>query len=61
VLRPGETITLVAFERLLVTVDDAGLAEVSLAGKDVTEGVAGTPHTYRFTAGDDGGDGSSNG
>jgi cytoskeleton protein RodZ len=61
VLRPGETITLVAFERLLVTVDDAGLAEVSLAGKDVTEGVAGTSHTYRFTAGDDGGDGSSNG
>lgn len=60
-LRPGETITLVAVERLVVTVDDAGMAEVSVSGKNVTEGVAGSPHTYRFTAGDDGGDGSSNG
>ena len=59
VLRPGETITLMAVERLVVSVDDAGLAEVSVAGKDATEGVAGLPHTYRFTAGD-GGDTSSN-
>ena len=61
VLRPGETITLVALERLLISVDDAGLVEVSLNGKDATEGVPGSPHTYRFTAGDDGGDTSSNG
>jgi cytoskeleton protein RodZ len=59
VLRPGETITLMAVERLVVSVDDAGLVEVSVAGKDATEGVAGFPHTYRFTAGD-GGDTSSN-
>jgi cytoskeletal protein RodZ len=59
VLRPGETITLMAVERLVVSVDDAGLAEVSVAGRDATEGVAGLPHTYRFTAGD-GGDTSSN-
>jgi cytoskeleton protein RodZ len=61
VLRPGETITLVAVERLVLSVDDAGLVEVSLNGKDATEGIAGMPHTYRFTAGDDGGDASSNG
>jgi hypothetical protein len=62
VLRPGETITLVALERLLISVEDAGLVEVSLNGKDVTEGFPGSPHTYRFTAGDDdGGDTSSNG
>jgi cytoskeleton protein RodZ len=54
-LRPGETITLVALERLVVTVEDAGLAEVSLNGTDATEGVSGSPHTYRFTLGDDGG------
>jgi len=61
VLRPGETITLVALERLLISVEDAGLVEVSLNGKDATEGFPGSPHTYRFTAGDDGGDTSSNG
>jgi hypothetical protein len=61
VLRPGETITLVALERLLISVEDAGFVEVSLNGKDVTEGFPGSPHTYRFTAGDDGGDTSSNG
>jgi cytoskeletal protein RodZ len=61
VLRPGETITLVALERLLISVEDADLVEVSLNGKDVTEGFPGSPHTYRFTAGDDGGDTSSNG
>jgi hypothetical protein len=60
VLRPGETITLVAVERLVLSVDDAGLVEVSLNGRDVTAGVTGAPHTYRFTAGDDGGDPSSN-
>jgi hypothetical protein len=61
VLRPGETITLVGLERLVVTVADAGLVEVSLNGSDVTEGAAGFPHTYRFTPGDGGGDPSSNG
>jgi transcriptional regulator with XRE-family HTH domain len=61
VLRPGETITLVAVERLVVSVDDAGLVEVSLNGKDVTDGFDGMPHTYRFAAGDDGGDASSSG
>jgi cytoskeleton protein RodZ len=61
VLRPGETIVIVAVERLDVSVDDAGLVEVSLNGKDVTAGVTGAPHTYRWTAGDDGGDQSSNG
>lgn len=61
VLRPGETITVVALEHLVITVDDAGLVEVSLAGTDVTAGVPGSPHTYRFTLGDDGGDRSSNG
>jgi cytoskeletal protein RodZ len=60
-LRPGETITLVAVEDLVLTVDDAGLAEVSLNGKDATEGSPGSPHTYRFTLGDDGGDTSPNG
>ena len=60
VLRPGETITLMALERLGSPVDDAGLVEVSVNGTDATEGVAGLPHTYRFTAGD-GGDTSSNG
>ena len=59
-LRPGETITLVAFERLTFTVSDAGLVEVSLNGTPATEGVSGSPHTYRFRLGD-GGDSSSNG
>jgi transcriptional regulator with XRE-family HTH domain len=61
VLRPGETIVIVAVESLDVSVDDAGLVEVNLNGKDVTEGVAGAPYTYPFRAGDDGGDPSSNG
>jgi cytoskeletal protein RodZ len=59
-LRPGETITLVALERLTFTVSDAGLVEVSLNGTPATEGVSGSPHTYRFRLGD-GGDSSSNG
>jgi hypothetical protein len=42
-------------------VADAGLVEVSLNGADVTEGISGSPHTYRFTLGDDGGESSSNG
>jgi cytoskeletal protein RodZ len=59
-LRPGETITLVALERLTFTVADAGLVEVSLNGTPATEGVPGSPHTYRFRLGD-GSDSSSNG
>lgn len=58
-LRPGETITLVALERLTFTVSDAGLAAVSLNGTDVTEGVSGSAHTYRFRLGDGGGSSSS--
>ncbi|HEX5937315.1 MAG TPA: helix-turn-helix transcriptional regulator [Actinomycetota bacterium] len=60
-LRPGETITLVALERLVFRVDDGGLVDVSVNGKDETEGRRGSPHTYRFTFGDDGGQTSSNG
>jgi cytoskeletal protein RodZ len=60
-LRTGETITLVAFESLRFTVADAGLVDVSLSGTDVTEGIPGMPHTYRFTLGDGGGESSSNG
>ena len=59
-LRPGETLTLVALERLKITVADAGLVDVSLNGTPVTEGVSGSPYTYRFTSGDGGGS-SSNG
>jgi len=59
-LRPGETLTLVALERLTFTVSDAGLVEVSLNGTPATEGVPGSPHTYRFRLGD-GGQSSSNG
>jgi cytoskeleton protein RodZ len=59
-LRPGETITLEALESLEVTVADAGLAEVSLNGTDVTKGDPGSPYTYRFKLGDGGGS-SSNG
>ena len=58
-MRPGETITLVALESLDVTVADAGLVDVSLNGTDVTEGIPGMPHTYRFTLGDGGGESSS--
>ena len=54
-LRPGETITLVALERLVFSVEDGGLVDVSVNGKDQTEGVRGSPHTYRFTLGDNGG------
>jgi cytoskeleton protein RodZ len=60
-LRPGETITLVALERLALTVADAGLVHVSLSGKDVTEGDPGSPWTYHFRLGDGGGGSSSNG
>jgi cytoskeleton protein RodZ len=60
-LRPGETITLVALERLVFRVGDGGLVDVSVNGKDETEGGRGSPHTYRFTLGDDGGQTSSNG
>jgi cytoskeleton protein RodZ len=60
-LRPEETITLVASESLELTVADAGLVDVSLSGTDVTEGIPGMPHTYRFTLGDGGGEPSSNG
>ncbi len=59
-LRPGETITLEALERLVFTVTDAGLVEVSLNGTDRTGGIPGMPKTYRFAAGDGGGS-SSNG
>jgi cytoskeleton protein RodZ len=59
-LRPGETITLVALERLTFTVADAGLVEVSLNGTPATEGVSGSPYTYRFRLGD-GGNSSSTG
>jgi transcriptional regulator with XRE-family HTH domain len=53
-LRPGETITLVALERLVFSVGDAGLVDVSVNGKEETGGVRGSPHTYRFTLGDGG-------
>jgi len=58
-LRPDETITLVALERLRIRVTDAGLVSVSQSGTDVTEGARGFPHTYTFAAGD--GSGSSSG
>jgi cytoskeleton protein RodZ len=58
-LRPGETRTLVALERLRFTVDDAGLVEVSRNGTPVTVGASGEPHTYRFRLGDRGGEPSS--
>jgi hypothetical protein len=55
-LRGGETLALEAFQELRLTVADAGLVDVSLAGQDVTAGQAGAPHTYRFTLGDDEGE-----
>lgn len=58
-LRPGETVTLVAYERLELTVADAGRVQVSLGGRDVTEGVRGSPYTYVFTIGDKGGPSST--
>jgi cytoskeleton protein RodZ len=60
-LRPGETVTLVALKRLEFRVEDTGLVEVSLNGKDVTEGSEGSPRTYEFSLGDDGGESPSNG
>ena len=60
-LRPGETISIDAFERMRLTVSDAGLVRVSLAGQDVTLSDAGSPHTYTFSLGDAGGGSSSAG
>jgi transcriptional regulator with XRE-family HTH domain len=60
-LRPGETLMLDAYERLEITVADAGRVDVSLGGRDVTEGVAGSPHTYVFAIGDDEEESSSTG
>ncbi|HET9672169.1 MAG TPA: RodZ domain-containing protein [Actinomycetota bacterium] len=60
-LRPGETLTIEAFERLELTIADAGLVSVSLGGRDVTEGSAGSPHTYVFALGDRGGEPSPTG
>jgi cytoskeleton protein RodZ len=60
-LRPGEALTIEAYERLELTVADAGRVDVSLGGRDVTEGRAGSPHTYVFTLGDGGGASSSTG
>jgi cytoskeleton protein RodZ len=51
-LRPDETVTLVALERLRFTVSDAGLVDVSLNGRDETIGVPGQPHQYSFQLGD---------
>lgn len=53
-LQPGETRSLVALERLRVTVADAGLVEVSLNGTEETGGRPGSPHTYTFRLGDRG-------
>jgi cytoskeletal protein RodZ len=52
-LRPGETLSLVALEWLKFTVADAGLVDVSLNGRVVTEGIPGSPHTYTFAFGAD--------
>jgi hypothetical protein len=60
-VRPGETLTLVALERLVFRVEDAGLVDVSVNGKDETKGVRGAPAKYLFTLGDAGGAPSSNG
>ena len=54
------TLEKVEGRRLTFTVSDAGLVEVSLNGSPATEGVSGSPHTYRFRLGD-GGQSSSNG
>ncbi len=58
-LRPGETVTLVALERMELTVDDAGLVDVSLNGRDVTTGIPGSSYRYSFSLGADDGRGSS--
>jgi cytoskeletal protein RodZ len=55
-LRPGETVSIEAFEEVRLTVPDAGLVEVSLAGREVTAGAPGSPHTYTFSLGDDAGE-----
>jgi hypothetical protein len=61
-LRPGETVTLVAHEHLEFTVEDAGLVEVSVNGRDRTEGTEGASHRYSFSLGaDEGGEPSSSG
>jgi transcriptional regulator with XRE-family HTH domain len=60
-LRPGETMTIAAFERLELTVADAGRVDVSLGGRDVTAGVPGSAYTYVFTIGAKGGETSSTG
>jgi len=58
-LRPGETVSIEAFEELTLTVADAGLVEVSVGGRVETAGSPGSPHTYSFTLGDAGGEPSS--
>ena len=58
-LRPEETVSIEAFEQLELTVEDAGLVDVSVGGRPETAGTPGLPHTYRFTIGDAGGDRSS--
>lgn len=60
-LRSGETISIEAFEQMKLSVEDAGLVQVSLAGSDVTAGTPGAPHTYRFRLGDAGGERSPTG
>jgi hypothetical protein len=52
-------VSIEAFERLELTVEDAGLVDVSVGGRPETAGTPGLPHTYRFTIGDAGGDRSS--
>jgi transcriptional regulator with XRE-family HTH domain len=52
-LRPGETVAIEAFEDLKLTVEDAGLVTVSVSGREQTAGTPGSPHTYRFSLGDD--------
>lgn len=58
-LRPEETVSIEAFEELELTVEDAGLVDVSVGGRVQTAGTPGSPHTYRFTLGDAGGSPSS--
>jgi cytoskeletal protein RodZ len=58
-LRPGEVVYLQGLEWLRFTVADAGLVDVSLNGRDVTDGKPGSPHTYTFAFGADVGGGSS--
>ena len=54
-IRPGETISIEAFETLRITVEDAGLVGVSVGGREETAGTPGRPHTYTFSLGDDAG------